>query len=219
VSGLATWLGDLSVTQFYRSHLGQQPLSRVGTVPACALSWERLHALLAAQVDLWVVAAGQLVEGVPAPRDERALTALFQQGVGIVARHPERHDVHIAELSAALACDLPGDQRILVFATPGGHNGFGWHYDAEDVFVLQVAGDKQYFFRRNTIDPDPTRGAQPSFASYRRETTPIMTCRLIAGDMLYLPRGMWHVAHAREHSLSISIGVFPNLQQRALSAR
>jgi ribosomal protein L16 Arg81 hydroxylase len=36
-----------------------------------------------------------------------------------------------------------------------------------------------------------------------------MACRLLPGDWLYMPKGYWHLAHAYEHSLSLSIGVFP----------
>lgn len=110
---------------------------------------------------------------------------------------------------AELQQDVAGEQRVLVFATPGGVNGFGWHYDAEEVFIIQTAGEKEYLFRENTVAV-PQRGAQPDFSRIREETSLMLSCRLLPGDWLYLPRGYWHVAHPNDHSLSISIGIFPD---------
>jgi 50S ribosomal protein L16 3-hydroxylase len=115
----------------------------------------------------------------------------------------------LRQLSASFGRSLPGDQRIIVFATPANSHGFGWHYDVEDVFVLQTAGDKEYLMRSNTVSPPLVRGAPLHFEQYERESSPMLSCRMLAGDMLYIPRGYWHVGYAREHSLSISIGVFP----------
>jgi ribosomal protein L16 Arg81 hydroxylase len=36
-----------------------------------------------------------------------------------------------------------------------------------------------------------------------------MTARLHAGDWLYLPVRWWHAARCVEHSLSMSIGIYP----------
>jgi 50S ribosomal protein L16 3-hydroxylase len=84
------------------------------------------------------------------------------------------------------------------------------HAARKQVFIIQTAGRKEYYFRRNTVDPVPLRGAQPDFSRVREERTPLMACTLLPGDWLYLPRGYWHVAQPREASLSISIGIFPN---------
>jgi ribosomal protein L16 Arg81 hydroxylase len=136
--------------------------------------------------------------------------AQFAAGVGIVVRHPEHQCPSSGELGRALAVDVPGEQRVLLFATPEASHGFSWHYDPEDVFIVQAAGDKEYYFRKNTVVPAPQRHGQPDFGAYASETSPMMSCRLVAGDFLYIPRGWWHMAHAHADSLSISIGVFPS---------
>jgi 50S ribosomal protein L16 3-hydroxylase len=209
---LSDWLADLELDAFRRSYLGRQPLAKPGSARSVTdlCTWQHLGSLLAAEPapDVLVVAQGKSLS-LPAPRTLAALEALFARGVGIVVRHPERHCALLRDLTRAFSGDLPGEQRVLLFATPGRSNGFGWHYDPEDVFVVQTAGDKEYYFRENTVRPRPVREPQPDFAVYRFETTPMMSCRLLAGDWLYLPRGFWHVAHAHEHSLSLSIGVFP----------
>jgi 50S ribosomal protein L16 3-hydroxylase len=207
---LERWLGSLSITEFRRSYLGREPFAR--PFAACALAalydWSMLDRLLvAAAPDTLVVSRGKLLQRT-VPGGIAQLRALFDEGIGLAVRQPEELSPSIAELTTEFARDLPGEQRIIVFATPKGSHGFGWHYDTEDVFIVQTAGDKEYFFRRNTVDP-PGRRAAPNFASFVHETTPMMSCRLVAGDVLYLPRGFWHVAHAHEHSLSVSLGVFP----------
>ena len=36
--------------------------------------------------------------------------------------------------------DFAAPVDVHLYCTPAGQPGFGWHYDAEDVFVLQTAG-------------------------------------------------------------------------------
>jgi ribosomal protein L16 Arg81 hydroxylase len=100
-----------------------------------------------------------------------------------------------------------GDVSIQVYATPAGYRSFGWHYDCEDVFIVQTSGMKEYLLRRNTVNPAPTIDAMPRDMRLELETSPAIACTLIAGDWLYIPRGWWHVAAAIENSLSISVGV------------
>jgi 50S ribosomal protein L16 3-hydroxylase len=211
VAVLQNWLGTMQLEQFCARHLGRVPLARPNaaraTIAAC--DWDVFGRLLASRPDdALVVARGRLLDA-PLPRSLSELRALFSLGAGVALRKPERDCPEVAAVAAAFARDLPGEQRVIVFATAKDTHGFGWHYDAEDVFIVQTAGDKTYYFRQNSVDPEPVRGAQPDFRTFAQEKTPIMECRLLAGDWLYLPRGYWHVARAHADSLSISIGVFP----------
>jgi ribosomal protein L16 Arg81 hydroxylase len=130
-------------------------------------------------------------------------------GLGFVVRGAERNDPALAELAAAFALDLPGKINVQLFATRAGTNGFGWHYDFEEVFIVQTAGVKDYYFRDNTVDRDTTFGTQPDFERFRQEKSPLATARLLPGDWLYLPARWWHMARCLEDSLSISVGVLP----------
>ena len=50
----------------------------------------------------------------------------------------------------------------------------------------------------------------PEDMGYERETSRLrMTCRLEAGDWLYIPSGWWHIARTQAASLHLSIGVMP----------
>jgi ribosomal protein L16 Arg81 hydroxylase len=130
-----------------------------------------------------------------------------RDGGFVAVRGADRACGPVAALARSVAHDLPGEQRTIVFATAKDSNGFGWHFDREEVFILQTAGDKSYYFRANSVSPRPWRADPLAFADYRKETTPLMSARLHAGDWLYLPSGYWHAAYAHDDSLSVSVGV------------
>ena len=209
---LRTWLDDTPLADFLAHALGRQPMARPSSARQAMplFEWPTLDRILGApRLDVLVVRQGREWAGAP-PRGLEELRPLLQRGFGVVVRRAERHDAGLAGLARSFARDLPGRIQIQLFATPAGSQGFGWHYDAEEVFIVQTCGSKDYYFRRNTLDPEPVLGAQPDFGRVRDETSPTMTCTLEPGDWLYLPRGWWHVAKARCDSLSISLGVVPS---------
>ena len=46
---------------------------------------------------------------------------------------------------------MPGTAHVQLFVTPAETHGFSWHYDAEEVFIVQTAGVKDYLLRENTV--------------------------------------------------------------------
>ena len=96
-----------------------------------------------------------------------------------------------------------------MYCTPGGQFGFGWHYDAEEVFIVQTTGRKQYSLRKNTVNPWPIEETLPADMQYEREIMPLVRCELAAGDWLYIPSGYWHMGESRETAISLAIGVQP----------
>ena len=91
-----------------------------------------------------------------------------------------------------------------------GEHGFSWHYDAEEVFIIQTSGQKEYSLRKNTVNPWPLIETIPSNMGYEREVMPLMRVLLSAGDWLYIPCGYWHKAEARdldETAISLALGV------------
>lgn len=83
--------------------------------------------------------------------------------------------------------------------------GFHPHFDAHDVFVLQVAGNKKWqlygFKEQYPVRVGPSEKVEIS-------EKPLLELTLHQGDLLYLPRGYWHSAQAFvDPSLHISIGM------------
>jgi 50S ribosomal protein L16 3-hydroxylase len=207
---LREWLSPLSLdefrTQFLHTQAWAKPSAARQQVALCG--WKAVGNLLekAEQSHVLVVAGGQMLER-SVPRDLTDLRALMTQGAGLCIRHVERHDGKLRSLGRSLGGNLGGKEvHVQIFVTPGATHGFGWHYDAEDVFIVQTAGIKDYYFRRNTIDAHEPVALAPDFSRIRAEVSPLQTARLVAGDCLYIPARWWHMARAVEDSLSISLG-------------
>jgi 50S ribosomal protein L16 3-hydroxylase len=209
---LRDWLGDLSLDAFRATHLGCQAWARPGVAlgQTPLFDWSALGRILEhGDLDLIAVARGQFLD-VPPPRSLDAARAMLATGAGFVIRRAERHDEALARFAESVTRDLPGHAHIQLFVTPGSTHGFAWHYDAEEVFITQTAGVKDYYFRANTVTTEAPRAVCHDFSRFRDETSPLQTARLLAGDVLYLPARWWHMAKCVEDSLSISLGIQPH---------
>jgi 50S ribosomal protein L16 3-hydroxylase len=205
---LAEWLAPMPIAEFEASVLHASAFARAGAARAAVplLGWDTLDRVLAARPapDALVVARGEVLE-VPVPGSTAELRPLLNRGLGINVRHAERYDARLRALADEFERSLDGRVQVQLFATPAATHSFGWHYDAEDVFIAQTLGAKDYYFRKNTVDTLAQR--QPDFSRVRAETSALQTARLLAGDWLYIPRRWWHIAKCLEESLSISVGV------------
>ena len=208
---LQTLLGKLPSAQFVAEYYQRLPYSLPGGAqPLCdAGSWEALCGILSQpQADVLVCRQNERYQGPP-PRSDGDARALIDQGYTLLVRHAERHDERLARLAAEFTADFAAPVNIHMYATPAGQFGFGWHYDAEEVFIVQTAGRKEYLLRKNTVNPWPVEESLPSDMHYEREIMPLARCELTAGDWLYIPSGYWHKATSRELALSLAIGVQP----------
>jgi 50S ribosomal protein L16 3-hydroxylase len=209
---LAEWLAPLDVETFRRTkmHRSAWALPHSARSALGVLDWQVLDEVLRAEPapDVIVCARGDMLP-FPPPRDLDSLRAYMRMGIGLCMRHTERCHPRLAEVATAFERALPGIAQVQIFVTPGDTHGFGWHYDAEHVFIAQVAGIKDYYFRENTTCAD-TPFPPRDFSGYHAETSPLMTATLVPGDFLYIPARWWHMAMCREDALSISVGVTPS---------
>jgi hypothetical protein len=207
---VTAWFDQLDATPSWRESFGRQPFAAPGGAALVTplLTWDVLHQVLGAPppIDLMTVRAGELV-ACAIPRGRHDVETLFRAGVSTVVRSSERHDPGLATLAAAFEAAVGGEAHVQLYATPGGTNSYGWHYDFEEVFIVQTAGTKDYYFRRNTVAPDVVLGERLDFTAFVRETSPIYTARLVPGDWLYIPSRWWHLVKCVSDSLSISTGV------------
>jgi 50S ribosomal protein L16 3-hydroxylase len=207
---LASWVAPAGIDQFRRDILRRSACARAHSADheIDLLTWDVLGEVLAATEpapDVIVCAKGHMLP-FPAPRDLAELRAYMRLGIGIAMRHTERCHPHLRAVADDFESVLGGTAQVQVFVTPGGTHGFGWHYDAEDVFIVQTAGIKDYYFRENTVEPEAPF-PPPDFNGYLTEKSPLQTACLVPGDFLYIPARWWHMALCREESLSISVGV------------
>jgi len=210
---LHEWLTPVAVAAFVRLYWRKQPYARPDAAHRAVplLGWDTLERVLADETppDVLVVTRGKVLE-TPTPRALSEVYALMRQGIGLVIRHAEQHDLGLAQLATSFGQDLSGEVHIQLFVTPAGTHSFGWHYDFEDVFIAQTTGVKEYFLRENTVDRHSARGTCPDFERFHEEISLLATVRLLPGDWVYIPSRWWHVAKCIEDSLSISVGVFPH---------
>jgi 50S ribosomal protein L16 3-hydroxylase len=202
-------LGSVPTATFIDDYYLKFPFARAGD---CAHllelgDWSVLGAILGRPgVDVLAGREGRPWDGPP-PTSADDARALLAAGCTIGIRHAEQHHPALAEVAAGFRTDFTAAVDLHLYVTPAGQSGFGWHYDAEDVFLLQLRGDKEWSLRKNTVNPWPVVEALPADMHYERELMPLMRCTLRAGDWLYLPAGYWHRGQAGEESVSLSVGV------------
>lgn len=209
MSLLERWLDDLPLALFASQYYLKLPYCRAATATqSCALGRPELldHVLRQPEADVLVVRSGQLCAG-ERPGDLAAAERLIATGHTVLVRHAERHHPELREAAESFRQDFAAPVNIHIYMTPGGHFGFGWHYDAEEVFILQVRGAKQYELRKNTVHPWPLVETIPHDMQYERELMPLMRCTVAAGDWLYIPSGYWHKATALEGDTSVTLAI------------
>ncbi len=205
---IRTLLNAESQQLFVEQYYGRLPYSLAGAAKSlCGLgTWSRLGQILASDgVDVMVVRRGQ--RSTAEPRSASEAQALADDGYTVLVRHAERHDADLDQLARGFAADFAAPVNIHLYATPADQFGFGWHYDAEEVFIVQTHGSKEYSLRKNTVHPWPLVETLPQDMGYQNELMPLIRCRLQAGDWLYIPCGYWHRAAADEMAISLAIGV------------
>jgi 50S ribosomal protein L16 3-hydroxylase len=208
---LHEWIAPLELDAFTATRLGRIAHASPGTASnaLAMLDWEVLGRVLAADPgpDTIVCARGRALS-LPAPRELVELRAYMRMGIGLCLRQTQRCDPGLGRVAADFTTTLSRPAHVQVFVTPGGTHGFGWHYDLEDVFIVQTAGVKDYYFRANTVEHD-TPFPPRDFNGYHAETSVLQTATLVPGDFLYIPSRWWHMAVCRKDALSISVGVAP----------
>lgn len=208
-------LGDLPIAEFLSQYYYRQPyasprgcrrlVNRAAAEWSTAATCEKL--LPQPNTDPLVARDSQLWSG-PSLNSAESGQAALAAGYTICIRHSERFDPALAQLAADFHEAFRAPIDIQLFCTPAGQGGFNWHYDAEDVFVLQTEGTKDWWLRKNTVNPWPHVDTIPLDMRYEREIMPAIRCTLAAGDWLYIPAGYWHRTAAPSLSTSLSVGVF-----------
>ncbi|MFN2588095.1 MAG: JmjC domain-containing protein [Actinomycetota bacterium] len=126
-----------------------------------------------------------------------------RQTIFVGALH-ERWDP-AARLCSALAAELRHPVGATLVVSPAGVQGLQAHFDAADVFVLQLEGEKVWRIgppeRPLPLPGDPL-AADAALSETASEV------RLGAGDLLYVPRGFPHLAFTETHSHSAHLSIY-----------
>jgi bifunctional lysine-specific demethylase and histidyl-hydroxylase NO66 len=144
-------------------------------------------------------APGGVGAGIADQVSEDRLVQLFADGSTLVLQALHRIWPPVLEFCQRLAAELSHPVQANAYVTPPQNQGFSAHYDVHDVFVLQLAGEKQWRIH-SPVQVSPLRD-QPwndrrADVAKRAEDQPLMEAVLKPGDCLYLPRGYLHAATA-----------------------
>lgn len=134
-------------------------------------------------------------------------------GNTLILRSLHRYHPPIRRLAHQLATELGCPVRVNAFITPPRSTGVDLHYDIHDVFVLQIAGSKQWHLRTPPIPAPLPSQAWFDLPAARREqlraaSRPLDDVLLRPGDSLYLPRGTMHAPRTQDDlSIHLTIAV------------
>lgn len=203
-------LGGLAPRQFLDQYYTRVPYTQAGAAAGFTSfsGWPAVEAILGrGDVDGFLAREGVMWEGGKLPPFPE-VRSLFGQGHTLVIRNAERHDAELKRLADGFLKDFAAEVNVHVYCTPPQRSGFSWHYDPEDVFIVQTHGAKEYQLRKNTVNPWPLLAQMPKNLMYERESMPTWSCVLRPGDWLYIPTGWWHSARGVEgDSITLAIGL------------
>jgi ribosomal protein L16 Arg81 hydroxylase len=134
----------------------------------------------------------------------------FQQGATLVMSQLNQKWQPLQRLKEGLQRSLSANVVTNVFLSRADSQGFSVHYDSHDVFVIQLEGQKTWSLYDSPL-PLPTK-AQPFGRTGVTAGALSQTVTLEPGDMLYVPRGLFHEARTSDDlSLHVTLGVHPYL--------
>ena len=147
--------------------------------------------------------SGRKSVAVPRLRYDK-LTQELNTGATLVLDAVDELFESLRALAEALELFFHERIQINAYASWRTSRGFDLHWDDHDVFILQVTGRKHWKVHGMTLayplagDPKEPKPTEPPLWDHILET----------GDLLYIPRGFWHVAYPlNEPTLHLTVGV------------
>jgi ribosomal protein L16 Arg81 hydroxylase len=139
--------------------------------------------------------------------DTNRLFNSYAQGDTVALNFAQCYWEPAARLCSALENFFHFPAGVNVYVTPRNSQGFPPHFDAHDVFVLQVEGAKSWRIYPAWEElPCGMEDNEPIPRELLGE--PLREFRLTAGDLLYIPRGYVHEARTTDaSSIHATVGV------------
>lgn len=207
-------LGEDPNNTFLPKHFTRLPFSLPGGAKKLKhlLDWKMVEDVMnSGKSVLRIVRDGVMIKDYVENMTFDEAREFHQKGHTLLLRFAEKSSPALKEVCEDFKKSFHTEVDIQLYCTPEGHNAFGWHYDVEEVFILQTKGSKSYSIRPNTVHPNPLVRSIPKDLGYEKEKTPMeIKVTLEEGDFLYIPSGWWHIARTERESMHISIGLMPS---------
>jgi mannose-6-phosphate isomerase-like protein (cupin superfamily) len=133
----------------------------------------------------------------PTRTDAGGLARLLTGGATVVINSAHLVLPDVADLAATLQLKFRQPVQANIYITPAQNDGFKAHTDPHDTLIVQLVGAKRWWLESGA----PGRpGARPD--------RPDRDLTLNEGDVLYIPAGVAHAAHAESRpSIHLTLGV------------
>jgi ribosomal protein L16 Arg81 hydroxylase len=218
-SALENILSPMSSNEFIDNHFGKSFLHVRGTKGKFSdlVPWSKLNRILEEhrlepprlrlfQAGKPVAPEKYLTQGGRELRLQAAeVTNLLAQGATLIVDAFDELYRPVRELAVSLERVFRINVQVNLYAGWRTDQGFDLHYDKHDTLILQVAGRKHWKVYRPTrlhpLGKDVEPAEEPT-------SEPTWDNILDDGDMLYIPRGWWHVVNAvDEPTLHLTVGL------------
>lgn len=223
VNEIGALLAPISLDDFIRSYLGKNYLFIQGNHDKFSklLSWTDYNIILSHhKLDFPQIRLAKNGTSIPSQEyisysSTRRGTVIPKLNSVIIAQHLRKgatlivdgiDELHkpIDDLAKKFEKCLNENFRVNAYAGWGSSRGFDIHWDDHDVLILQVHGHKDWKIFGKTREAPLYRDVE---FDKNKPNEPIWEKRLSPGDILYIPRGCWHVANPiNEPTLHLTFG-------------
>ncbi|MFL6850211.1 MAG: JmjC domain-containing protein, partial [Sphingomicrobium sp.] len=224
----AEFIAPMPVATFISDYFGKRPAHIRGASPRSGLlSTVRLQELLSVRPH-WTADNLKLIlnsrpilgdhfldegQGSGPRRADPAKVQLFlEMGASLVGDHIEDIDLNVREAAAMLSGQFAGITGANVYCSFQGIRAFNSHCDLHEVFAVQLEGEKTWQIYENRADApvETIQGPNAQAIIDQAKGRVMMTVKMQAGDLLYIPRGYFHDALASSSaSLHLTFGTAP----------
>ena len=136
--------------------------------------------------------------------------AQYGNGTTIIINALENYHLRLSQFVRDLEIFIEARVSVAAYLTPTGARAFGVHFDTHDVLIAQIEGSKTYDLFIDKATPVLPLRRQQTEVDSKSLDSPIATITLDAGDVLYIPRGMVHVAKTHnDRSLHLTFSLHP----------
>jgi ribosomal protein L16 Arg81 hydroxylase len=143
--------------------------------------------------------------------DAALIATLMAVGASVVIDGLEDQSSELRHLCRVLGERFGAKTTVNLYASRRGVQGFASHCDPHEVFAVHCEGEKVWRIYENAEDL-PVESTLIREADYieRAKGRVAMEVTMRPGDLLYIPRGVYHDALAStDHSLHLTFGVQP----------
>jgi hypothetical protein len=139
--------------------------------------------------------------------DAGKLVACLSQGATMILDCVEEMAPRVKRLARDFQETLGAGNYVGLYAVWPSPYGLDLHWDAEDLFIMQISGRKRWQIYRPTRDYPLQEDLQ---VAPEPVGAPVWDGMLEDGDALYIPRGWWHKAYPADvPSLHLTLGTVP----------